>query len=125
MDGAALIHKVRWEKDVTFQEFCEQNVNFVRCKFGQCTVVYDGYEVGPSKKDHKHCRWSVKKSDTVEFTFNEETKVKANQQAFFSNEKNKGRFKKMLSKCKELQRRCLYRNCYLCYLLCRTSHYGC
>ena len=73
-------------------------MNFVRSTFGQCAVVYDGYEAGPSTKDHEHCRRSVKKRGTVEFIFNEEKKVKANQEAFLSNEKNKARFTQMLSK---------------------------
>ena len=97
LDGGTLMHKVRWEKDVTFRELCKQYVNFVRSKFGQCAVVFDGNEAGPSTEDHEHCRRSVKNRGAVEFIFNEETKVKANQEAFLSNEKNKVRFIKMLS----------------------------
>ena len=52
LDGGAVMHKVRWEEDVTFQELCKQNVNVVRRKFGDCAVVFDGYEAGPSTKDH-------------------------------------------------------------------------
>ena len=73
-------------------------MNFVRSTFGQCAVVFDGYEAGPSTKDHGHCGRSVKKRGTVEFTFNEGTKVKTNQQAFLSKEKSKARFTKMLPK---------------------------
>ena len=72
-------------------------MNFVRSKFGHGAVVFDGYEAGPSTKDHEHCRRSVKNRGAVEFIFNEETKVKANQEAFLSNEKNKVRSIKMLS----------------------------
>ena len=97
LDGGTLMHKVRWEKDVTFPELCKQYVNFVRSKFGQCAVVFDGYEAGPSTKDHEHGCRSVKNRGAVEFIFNKETKVKANQDAFLSNEKNKARFIKMLS----------------------------
>ena len=91
------MHKVRWGKDVTFRELCKQYVNFVRSKFGHGAVVFDGYEAGPSTKDHEHCRRSVKNRGTVEFIFNEETKIKANQDAFVSNKKNKVRLIKMLS----------------------------
>ena len=98
LDGGAVMHKVRWEEDVTFQELCKQNVNVVRRKFGDCAVVFDGYEAGPSTKDHEYCRRSVKNRGTVGFIFNEETKVKANQKALFSNEKDKPRFIKMLPK---------------------------
>ena len=65
-------------------------------KLGQCAVVFDGYEAEPSTEDHEHCRRSVKNRGTVEFLFNEETKVKANQEAFFSNEQSK--VYKLLSK---------------------------
>ena len=90
-------------------------MNFVRRKFGQRAVVFDGYETGRSTKDHKHCRRSVKNRGTVEFILNEETKVKANQEAFFSNEQSK--VYKVASKtfnCRlnsnKLQRRCWCRN---------------
>ena len=73
-------------------------MNFVGRKFGQCAVVFDGYGAGPSTKDHEHCRRSVKNRGTVEFIFIEETKVKANQEALFLNEKDKARFIKMFSK---------------------------
>ena len=82
----------------TFQEPCKQYVNFVRSKFGQCAVVFDGCETGSNTKDHKHCQRSLKKRSTVEFTFNEETKVKANQQSFLLNEKNEPRFINILAK---------------------------
>ena len=72
-------------------------MNFVPTKFGQCAVVFDGNEAGPSTEDHEHCRRSVKNRGAVEFIFNEETKVKANQEAFLSNEKNKVRTIKILS----------------------------
>ena len=79
-------------------------------KFGQCAVVFDGYEGGPSTKDHEHCRRSVKNRGTVEFIFNEEAKVKVNQEAFISNEKNKTRFIKMHSKFLTASRQTV-RNC--------------
>ena len=66
--------------------------------FGQCAVLFYGYKAGPSAKDHEHCRRSVKNRGSVEFIFNEETKVKANQEAFLSNEKNKRRLIKKISK---------------------------
>ena len=95
-------------------------MNFVGRKFGQCAVVFDGYEAGSSTKDHKHCCRSVKNRGTVEFILNEETKVRANQEASFSNEQSK--VYKLASKIfnrrlnsKELQRRCWYRNYLVCY----------
>ena len=69
---------------------------YIVSKFGFCAVVFNGYEAGPSTKDPKNCRRNAKKRGTVEFIFNKETKIKANQEAFLSNEKNKARFIKML-----------------------------
>ena len=59
--------------------------------------MFDGYEAGPTTKDHEHLRRSLKKRGVAEITFNKETKVKMNQEAFLSNEKNKAQFVKMLS----------------------------
>ena len=82
LDGGALMHKVRQGKDVTFRELCKQYVNFVRGKFGHGAVVFDAYEAESSTKDHEYCRRKVKNRGAVEFIFNEETKVKANQEIF-------------------------------------------
>ena len=48
----------------------------MQSKFGQCAVVFDGYEAGSSTTDHEHCRRSVKNRGTVELMFKEETEVK-------------------------------------------------
>ena len=110
LDGGALMYKVWLEKNITLK------MNFVGRKFGQCAVVFDGYGAGPSTKDHEHCRRSVKNRGTVEFILNEETKIKANQEAFFWNEQSKVYkvaskvFNRILNS-KELKRRCWYRNC--------------
>ena len=77
---------------------CAAIHNAVTKIVSQCAVVFDGYEGGPSTKDHEHCCRSVKNRGTDEFIFNEEAKVKANQEAFISNEKNRTRFIKMHSK---------------------------
>ena len=69
---------------------------YIVSKFGFCAVVFKCYEAGPSTKDPKNCHRNAKKRGTVEFIFNKETKIKANQEAFLSNEKNKARFIKML-----------------------------
>ena len=86
------------KSDGTFQDLCKQYAKFVKNRFGQCAIVFDGYEAGPTTKDHEHfLRRSLKKRGVAEFTFNKETKVKMNQEAFLSSEKNKAKFVKMLS----------------------------
>lgn len=61
LDGGALIHKVKWKKRGTYQDIVKQYVSYVRCKYGTCCIVFDGYKQGPSIKDHEHQR-RVKKS---------------------------------------------------------------
>ena len=97
LDGGALLHIVRWQKEETFQSICQQYVKYVRTKFGQSTVVFDGYGTGPTTKDHEHLRRSLKKKGAVEFTFNNDTKARIKQESFLSNEKNKAKFVTMLS----------------------------
>ena len=55
IDGGALLHRVRWLKDVTFDKLCEVYVHYVRQHYKFCIIVFDGYE-GPSTKSNEHMR---------------------------------------------------------------------
>ena len=54
LDGGALLHRVKWQKKTTYKEIAIQYVKYVRTWYGDCCVVFDGYENGPSIKDHEH-----------------------------------------------------------------------
>ena len=54
LDGGALLHRVKWGKKMTYQDIAEQYVSYVRARYRQSCVVFDGYEQGPS--DHEHLR---------------------------------------------------------------------
>ena len=41
---------------MSYQEVAKQYVSYVRGKYGESCVVFDGYEQGPSIKDHEHLR---------------------------------------------------------------------
>ena len=45
LDGGALLHRVKWGK-MSYQQIAEQYVSYVREKYGQSCVVFDGYEQG-------------------------------------------------------------------------------
>ena len=56
LDGGALIHKVKWAKKGTYQDIMKQCASYVCAKYGTCNITFDGYQDGPSIKDHKHQR---------------------------------------------------------------------
>ena len=56
LDGGALLHRVKWEKKMTYKEIAKQYVCRVRGKYGKSCIVFYGYEQGPSIKDHEHQR---------------------------------------------------------------------
>ena len=49
IDGGALLHRVRWLKDATFEQVCQIYVRYVRQHYKFCVIVFDGYE-GPTTK---------------------------------------------------------------------------
>ena len=60
------MHRV---KKKSYEEVAKQYVSYVRGKYGEGCVIFDGYEQGPSIKDHEHlrcvkkvamCRYSAK-----------------------------------------------------------------
>jgi hypothetical protein len=55
VDGAWLLHKVKWQQGCTYSEISKQYVAFLCKRFGsKVTVVFDGYGLGPNVKDHEH-----------------------------------------------------------------------
>lgn len=54
LDGGALLHRVKWAKKATYKDIAQQYVRYVRSKYGNSCIVFDGYEQGPSIKDHEH-----------------------------------------------------------------------
>jgi hypothetical protein len=39
LDGGALIHKVKWQKKVTYKDIAVQYVNYVRTRYRDCCIV--------------------------------------------------------------------------------------
>ncbi len=94
LDGGALIHKVKWAKKGTYQDIVKQYVSYVRVKYGTYCIVFDGYQEGPSIKDHEHQR-RVKKA-CADIQLCESMKALVDKETFLSNERNKSLITKSL-----------------------------
>ena len=59
LDGGALIQRLPWCQNATFDSICNTYVDYVEKKYGNSTaIVFDGYDEGPSTKDTAHLRRS-------------------------------------------------------------------
>ncbi|KAG0716794.1 hypothetical protein GWK47_008822 [Chionoecetes opilio] len=58
IDGGSLLQRLPWSRNVTFGSICQRYVDYVHEKYRDPTVVFDGYEAGPSTKDNTHKRRS-------------------------------------------------------------------
>ena len=95
IDGGWLLHSIRWKKNATYADVLGQYSSFLRTKYGMRCVLFDGYEYD-STKDHEHkCRQTGKVSASIVIA--ENAQVHRDQQAFFSNEKNKTNFISLLT----------------------------
>lgn len=96
IDGGALLHRLKWIPGQTFQELFQHYASYLKTKYGQCHVAFDGYESGPSTKDHEHLRRSAKIAPNI--TISSNAIVQVTQEAFFRNESNKCKFINELAK---------------------------
>ena len=102
VDGGNLLHKVQWLPNSTYGEIVQQYIGYVNKNFGSYAftkVVFDGYENGPSTKDHEHSGRGPM-SSTVEVRAN--LTVTVDQKTFLRNPANKMQFIRLLSQ--ELER---------------------
>lgn len=83
---------MKWKKHATYKEIAKR---YVRTKYGSCCIVFDGYDQGPSIKDHEHLRRVKKRCADIQLA--ESMKASVDQQTFLSNMKNKSQFITLLS----------------------------
>ncbi|KAG1688585.1 hypothetical protein GQR58_008038 [Nymphon striatum] len=55
LDGGALVQRIPWARGSTYKGICRQYTEYVTKKYGQATVVFDGYD-GASTKNTTHQR---------------------------------------------------------------------
>ena len=51
LDGGSLLYRLPWKKGDTYNAIAESYADFTVRHYGQATVVFDGYQDGPSIKD--------------------------------------------------------------------------
>ena len=103
VDGGNLMHKVQWISNSTYEEIVLQYIGYVNKNFGSYAftkIVFDGYENGPTTKDHAQAGRGAM-SSTVEVKAN--LTVTVDQKTFLRNPANKTQLIGLLRA--ELQRR--------------------
>ena len=90
VDGGALLHRVRWLKDSTFNALAQLYVSYVRRHYGSAHVIFDGYKYASTKSNEHIRRTADKKCPNIEVT--SINSVPITQDRFLSNEHNKAQF---------------------------------
>ena len=54
IDDGALLQRVPWPRGYTVAVICKLYVEYVNQRYQRCTIVFDGYEEGPTTKDPTH-----------------------------------------------------------------------
>ena len=74
LDGGALLHRIPWPKgSPTYKEVCMTYCDYVKRKYGDALIVFDGYESANTKDMIHKKRSSGKVSHQINFS--EEMKV--------------------------------------------------
>ena len=95
IDGGALLHKIPWPTGKTYNDLCLLYCSYLQRKYGNPTVVFDGYESGPDIKDVTHMRRKSKVTQTI--VFEPDMVFTGKKDDFLGNEENKQRFINLLS----------------------------
>lgn len=86
LDGGSLLHRLKWTEGSTYISIAEAYASFTAERYGEATVVLDGYE-GPNTKENTHDR---RKTTTLKNTVNttEATKFEGKKEDLLSSESN-------------------------------------
>ena len=95
IDGGTLIHRVQWEKGMSFLEISQRYIDFVNRLHKNTIVVFDGYDIS-STKDQEHLRrYSVPLSHFVDIR--DDLPVPYSKEKYLSLRRNKAHFVRFLS----------------------------
>ena len=90
LDGGALLYRVPWPRGITYDGICSLYVQYVANRYKKATVVFDGYQNGPSTKDVTHQRRARAYGPTMNFDSAMVAKLK--KEEFLANKENKQKF---------------------------------
>ena len=97
LDGGSLLQRLQWMHGETYGEIVRKYSNFILQQYGErATIVFDGYENGPSIKDNAHCR-RARKGMSPCINFTEGSQFTGRKDNFLANSINKQMFISMLS----------------------------
>ena len=69
LDGGALLQKIPWSRGSTYASIYQTYIGYVKNRFPNPIVVFDGYASGLSTKDATHLKWTRGKLSTnIQFT---------------------------------------------------------
>ena len=88
LDGGSLLHCLKWKEGSTCSLIADDYASFTVKNYGRATVVFNGYEVGPSIKDCAHQRRS-QKLNVNKVNITEMTILSGKKDDFLSNGANK------------------------------------
>ena len=96
-DGGYLLHRVVWDKQSTYREIIQKYINHVESHYQKSSIVFDGYQDGPSTKDHEHGQRTMKSKKSPDASVHLEDSIgDISQQAFLANNNNKKCFIELL-----------------------------
>ena len=87
LDGGSLLHRLQWNKGKTYGEIAHSYAEFTININGKATIVFDGYEGGPSIKDNTHQRRGKNTNPVINFT--PETEFTSEKDVFLPRDYNK------------------------------------
>ena len=90
VDGGWLLHQIKWTRGATIKTIVTTYVKYVKAKFKDSTVVFDGYGEEASLKDHEHMRRMAGKKVSQDLTVTPQLTISCDREVFLANEKNKG-----------------------------------
>ena len=96
LDGGSLLHRVPWQLGTRYGEIAKYYADFAIRHYGPATtVVFDGYEEGPSIQDNTHQRRGRNLHTVVNFTA--QTELSGKKEESLSSDTNKQRLIRMIS----------------------------
>ena len=92
IDGGCLLHRVVWFTKGNYEDVIKQYSNYIKSKYGESVIVFDGYLSGPSTKDHEHRRRMKGNKGCANINVAKNMKVYESQNTFLANDHNKKAF---------------------------------
>ena len=96
IDGGALLHRIPWERGTTFRSIVKKYTDYVKRRYGEAMVIFDGYDSASTKDMTHQRRLKGKKGTKVSFTL--DMNLTESKDLFLTHSTNKQRFIDFLGK---------------------------